>query len=131
MVLTSLPFCILLFGNPSLEWVSIQDLITRISGLVMLSMVGAMTAVVVGFVPGLVSALAILGLQKIDRALTLPEAVAVGAVVCAATALLVQLPRLPGGIGWPLPLIAAALGVAAALLASFTAVKLRIALTES
>ena len=73
---------------------------------------GAATSLVLGFPIGLVSALIILALQRHGRLLSPPEAVAVGAAVCAATSWTLGSIFTQSIFGWQGPLSAALFGAA-------------------
>ena len=85
---------------------------SALGGTPMFIVVGAITSLALGFPIGLASTLIILALQRRGRLLTPPEAVAIGAAVCAAVTWILGCIFTQSIFGWQGPLSAALFGAA-------------------
>lgn len=85
---------------------------SALGGTPMLIVIAAVTSLVLGFPIGLASALIILALQRRGRLLSPPEAVAIGAAVCAAVTWILGCIFTQSIFGWQGPLFAALFGAA-------------------
>lgn len=83
---------------------------SALGGTPMVIVVGAVTSLVLGAPIGLASALIILALQRRGRLLSPPEAVAIGAAVCAAVTWILGSIFTQSIFGWQGPLSAALFG---------------------